>query len=270
MFSCQSSVNVGTYLWHTHFKFWCMMDDIDNIIHRFCSESKNNLIDVLRTLEDDPQNEMKIFADSPYLSMNEIDHTLSKYKNRISIFSLNIQGIGSKFDSLLALLSILNEKDFYFNAICLQETWLSDSQDLSPFSTPGYQLINCPSSCSIHSGLIIYLRDEFSYGIKFMKFIQRDSELWYGLFVDIHGGNLNGKLTIGNIYRPPRNNNSNACVEKFLNELSSIISELCKNNNNTVITGDMNPYLLKIDEREKFQAYFDLSWWRHQMETFSA
>ena len=87
---------------------------------RVCSESKNNLIDVLRTLDDDPQNEMKIFADSPYLSMNDIDHTLSKYKNRFSILSLNIQSIGSKFDSLLSLLlSILNEKDFYFNAICL-------------------------------------------------------------------------------------------------------------------------------------------------------
>ena len=126
---------------------------------------------------------------------------------------------------------------------------------LSPFSISGYQLINCPSSCSIHNGLIIYLRDEFSYDI---QFIQRDSELWDGLFVDIHGGNLNGKLTIGNIYRPPRNNNSNACVEKFLSELSPIISKLCKNNNNTVITGDMNLDLLKIDEREKFQAYFDI------------
>ena len=59
------------------------------------------------------------------------------------------------------------------------------------------------------------------------------------------------------MYRPPRNNNSNACVEKFLNELSSIIYKLCKNNNNTVIMGDTNLDLLKIDKREKFQAYFD-------------
>ena len=85
--------------------------------------------------------------------MDEIDQTLSKYKNRFSIMSLNIHS--SKFDSLLALLSILDEKDFYFNAICLQETWLSGSQDRSPYAIPGYQLINCPRSCSIHSGLII-------------------------------------------------------------------------------------------------------------------
>ena len=59
-------------------------------------------------------------------------------------------------------------------------------------------------------------------------------------------------------FYPPRNNNSNACVEKFLDELSPIIAYSCRNNYNTVITGDTNLDLLKIDEREKFQAYFDL------------
>ena len=38
--------------------------------------------------------------------------------------------------------------------------------------------------------------------------------------------------------------------QKILNELGPIISILCKNNNNTVITRDMNLDLLKIEERE--------------------
>ena len=118
--------------------------------------------------------------------------------------------IDYQFWALTFRVLAVNEKDFYFNAICLQEIWLSDSRDLSPFSIPGYQLINCPSSCSIHSALIMYLSDEFSYDI---KSIQRDSELLDGLFVDIHGGNLNGKLTIGKIHRHPRNNCSN--VSKY-------------------------------------------------------
>ena len=238
--TCQMLLHDG---WHRWYNTSCLL------------WLKKNLTNVLRTLEDDPQNEVKIFADSPYLSMDELDQTLSKYKNKFSIMSLNIQSISIKFDSLFALLSILDERIFYLNAICLQETWLSGSQDLSPYAIPGYQLINCPRSCSIHIGLIIYLREELSYDI---KLIQRDSDLWEGLFIDIQGGNLHGKLTIGSIYRPPRNNNSNACVEKFLNELSPIIANICRNNYNTVITGDMNLDLLKIDEREKFQAYFDL------------
>ena len=112
---------------------------------------------MLRSSYDDPQNEVRVFADSPYLSMNEIDQTLSKYRNRFSILSFNIQSINSKFDSLLALLSKLDEKAINCNAICLQETWLSDPHDLSPYTIPGYQLINCPKSCSVHSGLIIYM-----------------------------------------------------------------------------------------------------------------
>ena len=83
--------------------------------------------------------------------------------------------------------------------------------------------------------------------------------LIYGtVYLLIYKGNLDGKLTIGNIYRPPRNDNSNACVDKILNELSPIVANLCRNNYNTVITGDMNLDLLKIDEGQKFQTYFDL------------
>ena len=51
---------------------------------------------------------------------------------RLSLMSLNIQSISSKFNSPLAPLSILDEKDFNFNATCLQKTWLTDSHDLSP------------------------------------------------------------------------------------------------------------------------------------------
>ena len=32
---------------------------------------------------------------------------------------------------------------------------------------------------------------------------------------------------------------------------------LCENNSNTVNAADINLELLKIDERKKFQAYFD-------------
>ena len=53
-----------------------------------------------------------------------------------------------------------------------------------------------------------------------------------GMFIDIQHGNLGGKL--------PKNNISNASVENFLNELSPIISKMCNNKNNTIITVDKN------------------------------
>ena len=53
-----------------------------------------------------------------------------------------------------------------------------------------------------------------------------------GMLIDIQHGNLGRKLT--------KNSISNASVENFLNELSPIISKMCNNNNNTIITVDKN------------------------------
>ena len=42
------------------------------------------------------------------------------------------------------------------------------------------------------------------------------SNIWEGLFIDVSGQNLRRPITIGNIYKPPHNNNNNANIEKFI------------------------------------------------------
>ena len=101
---------------------------------------------------------------------------------------------------------------------------------------------------------MIYLSDVFSYNV---KLIYNNSSLWEGLFVEVQGGTLESKLFIGNIYRPPRHNNNNATIENFLNEITPVISNIAKNNCNIVISGDFNIDLLQINERVKYQKYFD-------------
>ena len=68
----------------------------------------------------------------------------------------------------------------------------------------------------------------------------------------------NGKLTLGNIYRPPRFNNNNTTLKKFLSELDPISSGITKDNTDVLITGDFNIDLLQINERTEIQKYFDL------------
>ena len=63
----------------------------------------------------------------------------------------------------------------------------------------------------------LYLSDEFSFTI---KDIEIDSDLWDGQYVEVNGGNLDGKVTLGNIYRPPRFNNSNLILKTFLTFLN--------------------------------------------------
>ena len=103
----------------------------------------------------------------------------------------------------------------HFQAIGLQEIWLSDDQDIPHFNIPGYHLIHRGKSCSNHSSWIIYILDEFPYIVK----DTHGSQLWDSLFIDMYGESLRGNLTIGNIYRPPRHNNNNNTARQFCSKL---------------------------------------------------
>ena len=163
--------------------------------------------------------------------------------------------MNSKFDAFTALLSYLEQKCIGFSAICLQETWLSDNHDTTVFNIPGYHLVHSGKSSSECGGLNIYVSDTYSFSV---KNVFRDSSLWEGLFIEVHGGPLESKLVIGNIYRPPKYNNNNATVENFVNEITPIISSIAKSSCNIVISGDFNIDLLQINERVKYQKYFDM------------
>ena len=76
------------------------------------------------------------------------------------------------------------------------------------------------------------------------------SDIWEGLFIDVSSQNLRWPITIGNIYKPPQNNNNNANIERFIEEISPIINTLQKENKYAAIVGDFNINLLQINERE--------------------
>ena len=69
--------------------------------------------------------------------------------------------------------------------------------------------------------------------------------------------NLRKRLTIGNIYRTPQDNNNNKNIETLINEMSPITDKLKNENGFAVIAGDFNTNLLQINEREKYDDVFD-------------
>ena len=145
----------------------------------------------------------------------------------------------------------------YFGAICLQETWLSSDADVFNWyiSLPDYKLIHQGSQCTRHGGLIIYPHEEYIYKLQNMY---TQSDIWEGLFIDVSGQNLRRPITIGNIYKPPHNNNNNVNIERFIEENSPIINTLQKEHKYAAIFGDFNIIFLQINEREKFEEFFDL------------
>ena len=94
--------------------------------------------------------------------------------------SLKTQSIGAKFDQLDILLSELYDKELAFSVICFQESWLRDEDDITPYLFPGYNLINQGRVCSKHGGLMIYVKDSFTYKI---QKLYKKSDIWEGLFM---------------------------------------------------------------------------------------
>ena len=127
------------------------MDNTNN--HNLRAPKQDDLNDTLRTYIDGPDNEVKTYSDSLYISIEEIEDVL-KQNDKFSILSLN-----SKYDSLTTLLVQLYEKNLKFKAICVKETQLSAEYDTSIYNIPGYSLIHHGKICSQHYGLIIYLSD---------------------------------------------------------------------------------------------------------------
>ena len=106
---------------------------------------------------------MNILQHSPYIDDKELPNVLLDKSDHFNILSLNIQSINAKFDQLQLMLRNLHEQNCEFSAICLQETWLSDSSDISHLLLDNYNLITQGERISSHSGLGIYLHKKFSY-----------------------------------------------------------------------------------------------------------
>ena len=225
----------------------------DEILRNIGGKSKNNLNEILNNFTD-TDFEIDTFSESPYIDIDSLSEQLIPHTKKFSVLSVNIQSINAKFDKLLALITYLNDNNFMFSAICIQESWLKQGQDISLFQIPGYNLINQPKVCSEHGGLIIYLKREYTHNV---RDLYKSSDIWEGLFIDVFHENTNKKITIGNIYRPPKNNNSNPTIENFIQQINPIISNLSKENSHAIFTGDFNINLLEMNTRIKYQAYFD-------------
>ena len=142
--------------------------------------------------------------------------------------------------------------NFKFSAICLQETWLTDNDDLCLFSLPGYECISQGKHCSGKGGLVIYVDTTYTSKVKLNINMH---ESWEGLIVHITGGGLTKTVTLGNIYRPPRSRNDD--LNSFTNEFALIISSLENNNSHFIFAGDFNINLLKLSENDTYSSFFD-------------
>ena len=122
---------------------------------------RNNSLDHILSLDNDDESEL--FQTSNYYSEESMADIFSANINSFNILSLNCQSINAKIDELKIKLNETKNRNCVFDAICLQETWLSNAADTSLFKIEGYKLISKGKTCSAHGGLLIYLNSSYHY-----------------------------------------------------------------------------------------------------------
>ena len=133
-------------------------------------ELQSNGLNVIMYNDDDENDEnfeIPNIGHSAYIDTSELTKYLVDHKNEFTVLSLNIQSINAKFNSLYALLVELAEKELYFSAICLQESWLAVNSDVSLLEIPNYKMFHQGKSrCSNHGGLLTYVHCNFSATVR--------------------------------------------------------------------------------------------------------
>ena len=186
------------------------------------------------------------------MDLNTVKSYLQNNRNNLTVFTLNIQSLNSNFSVIQSLINDLSKDNLLFYAICFQETWLHTNYDVGIFHLPAYNIIHKGKVCCGHGSWVIYLSNQYTHTLRSDLF--KDSIIWDGLFIYITGEN---KITLGNIYKPPKNNSNNQNSACFMDEITPSLHTLSKENSYSILVGDFKIDLLKLNERHIFSTVFD-------------
>ena len=247
---------LNTYQCLLNFQCTNIMIDDDDILMHFGGLEQNSLIHILNTIHEDQDTNDEapvLIRHSSYYNDVKLTNELNNNRDKFNILSLNCESINTKIDEIRLKLAHYKEGGCEFDAICIQETWLSEDSDKSLLCIEDYTLISLGKTCSTRGGLIIYLKENLKYKILDMSL---KSNIWEGQFIEIYVDIMcPKKIILGNIYRPPRDINEN--YRQFIDEFTTVLAKLERSHSDVIIAGDFNIDLLKIHEKPIFGDNFD-------------
>ena len=212
---------------------------------------KNSLNNFVQQYLDD--NESETFPMSKYYDIDAVITELTPHCNEFIYITLNIESIHAKIDKLKELIHMLDDRGITISAILLQETWLDEKADLAPVLIPDYHKPTHQGKvCGMKGGLLTYIHSKYKKPIKRHN-IYKHSRDW-----EVNHESFTRKITICNFYRPPRDNYSNASLDKFLSPFEPLVRHLAKTKSPLIMGGDSNINLLKLNAWPKCQEYFDI------------
>ena len=81
-------------------------------------------------------------AKTKYFNFDDMREFLIKHKNLLTIFSLNIESMNTKYDEFKILIESLAEKDAFISVICIQEAWLTKNSEPKQFELQHYNMLS--------------------------------------------------------------------------------------------------------------------------------
>ena len=228
----------------------------NELLQNYGGESRNDLNAILNHVSEDEPSDILSLPKSFFVDIDNLVLYLKNISGKFSILTLNCQSLNAKHSQIALLMEHLKNNNVSISALCLQETWSHERDDMDIFNLPGYNLISQGKICCGHGGLAIYIHESFQ--AKKISNIYTSSIFYEALFVEIFSGGLDRKITIGNVYRPSRSNDNNTVIEQFNNEFLSLLTKIKRNHKNCVLVGDFNIDLIQINQRDKFGDFLDI------------
>ena len=225
----------------------------DTVFNNHGGANGINFAEIINEGQD--EDEVNIIRHSPYYVPSNLPSDLANKDNSCSVLSLNAQSLFAKFNGLQTILGLYSSQRIHFLVICIQETWITDESKLPLVSLEGYECFYVKPTSSSHGGLITYVDNEFDVCVT--KKID-NSTVWEGLFLELTYRSLNNKIIVGNIYKPPKDNNNPNNINVFMTELEPIIQELSSSNTEVLICGDYDINLLKLTGEAHFSDFFEM------------
>ena len=224
----------------------CRLNEND-ILENYGGAIQNSLETIFTNVQDDDEGgSSPITQHSTFL--NPYDPDIEKFlefnQDNFTVYSQNIDSLHAKHAELQIFVENLATKNMFFSRRCFQEARIGEKTDTDPLKLDHYNLITRSQQVSKKGGLAIYLHASYFHVER--PNLYKKSKLWETLIIDVYGPSIETKLTIANIYRPPRLNNNLYTVQDFMNELKPCLTELRRENSYSIITADFNINLLKL------------------------
>lgn len=211
----------------------------------------NSFYHLLESISPNTDSEVDLLEQSKYYTDQEFVDMYSQTNTEITILNLNCQSINARIDDLKIFLSIIDSHT-KISCITLQESWCTESHDLSKYTIPNYTMITkfARTEISEHSGLIIYIHNDFNY----KEILGNDSPIHETLGVEIwHKTLKNNKYIIFSVYR--RHTGIVADLLLFIEKFTELLNQY--RHRKMYISCDTNINLLEIGSKPHFNGFYE-------------